>query len=262
MKENIKWSYLIYFLLFIQLITACSKVEDDPCLEKQQPVIDFKMGARIAHFNAVDTLIESDTILAFNKVEFLAPDGFDQYEWKIGRDERVFTDQRFSLIFTQPQEVVVVQLITQSTPDKICFPLDDGRDTLRKYLTIVPKEENPIYGDFHGYLEAAPEDTFTVRIFVDPVSGEGIHTININKGCYPEGIPNISVGLPLTLAYKKIIFGDDENFYIDNCKDPRGWFELDESGQHVVINYTTSIEVPNGIDTKREQHKFIGIRVK
>lgn len=82
--------------------------------------------------------------------------------------------------------------MVERTPNKSCFPNDDGLDTLVKYFTRLGYlgENHPIIGDYHGYLESNPEDTFTVSIqrrlmsWQDPTTEyKSFFVFNINKGC-------------------------------------------------------------------------------
>jgi len=123
-------------------------------------------------------------------------------------------------------------------------------------LTVFPKRKNPIYGKFKGSLLDDPSDTFDVEVFVDPVKGEGIHTVNINKGCYPESIPGFSIGLSVRQTYKRFVFGDSEAFNIGPCLDPRGWYTVSEDGRSLRVDYTISVDDEQ--DQSRKHQVFIG----
>lgn len=246
--------YLCFTVLILLFVTGCAKVVDSDCRGEVLLSASFKIGARMVHFGGVDTLVETDTVLTFNVVEFVAAEGFTDYQWKIGEDDRIFTDRSISLIFDEPETALKIELIAVDSAINPCFPLEIVSDTVVKYLTVFPKRKNPIYGTFRGVLLDDPLDTFEVEVFIDPVTREGFHTVNINKGCYPESIPGISVGLLSKQTYKRIVFGDIESFLIGPCLDPRGWYTVSPDGRSLRVEYS----IVDTLNNTRKQQEFIG----
>ena len=246
--------FIIYFVVIILVITGCAKVVDSDCPAELLPTASFQMGARMLHFGGVDTLIETDTVLTSNTVEFIAAEGFTNYRWRIGEDDRIFTDRSVSLVFDEPEAEVRVELIATGIEENPCFPLGNISDTVVKYLTVFPRRKNPIYGTFRGVLLDQPMDTFEVDVFIDPIRREGFHTVNINRGCYPESIPGFSLGLAVKETYKRFVFGDSESFLIGPCFDPRGWYTISPDGQSLRVEYS----ILDTVNATRRTQKFIG----
>ena len=246
--------FFISFVIISLFITGCAKVVESDCLGEILPRASFQMGARVVHFAGIDTLIETDTVLTSNVVEFIANEDFINYRWKIGEEDRVFTDRRVSLIFDEPETAVRVELIATSIEGNPCFPLANPSDTIVKYLTVFPRRKNPIYGTFRGILLDAPLDTFEVEVFIDPKTREGFHTVNINRGCYPESIPGFSIGLLTRETYKRFAFGDTESFLVGPCLDPRGWYTVSPDGRSLRVDYS----ILDTLSNTRKKQEFIG----
>jgi hypothetical protein len=121
---------------------SCDNCEDitnpecknyDPCWEGEVKA-SFTIMEQVAgnstarrYFIPYDT----DTIVQYS-IEFAAPEGFDKYTWLIGSEvlnERVIYRNNFPRGQTTP-----ITLIVEKTPNTICFPDDDGIDTLVRYM--------------------------------------------------------------------------------------------------------------------------------
>ncbi len=67
-----------------------------------------------------------------------------KYEWRFNDSDQVFTTSGFSLRFI-PKKVlassIAITLILSKTPNKECFPQDNGIDTLTKTLHFVKMKE-------------------------------------------------------------------------------------------------------------------------
>ena len=246
--------FALYFTTIILFVTGCAKVVDSDCPEELLSTINFQMGAQITDFDGVDTLIETDTVISSNRVAFIAAEGYENYRWTIGEDDRIFTDRRVSLIFDEPEVDIRIELIATRVGEDPCFPLANPSDTIVKYLSVFPRRKNPIYGTFRGALLDEPLDTFDVEVFIDPITREGLHTVNINRGCYPESIPGFSIGLLTKQTYKRFAFGDTESFLVGPCLDPRGWYTISPDGRSLRVDYS----IVDTINTIRKRQVFIG----
>ncbi|NBC09635.1 MAG: hypothetical protein GVY26_20780 [Bacteroidetes bacterium] len=111
----------------------------------------------------------------------------DHYEWQIGLDPRTFNDSIHRTTFQNVAGDIDVTLkVAQESPNTDCFPDDTGLDQVTRTVHFVPytastiEEElayRPIYGEYLGYNEDTPSDTFRVKI---------------NRTHWPTGFPNIT----------------------------------------------------------------------
>lgn len=238
MKTN--WRILILFFSGVLVIIGCDCDDPtdpkcsnyDPCYEVTEVKANFNFYEGIG-----DTLIQSDTVLNLFVV-FKAEGEYDKVKWKIGDDAREFTEEQFSLAF-RDTGTYKVTLMVERTPNKSCFPNDDGLDTLVKYFTRVKGlgDNHPIIGDYHGYLESNPEDTFTVNVKYelewqgDPTDPTDKHffVFNINKGCRDI---NYQRGVRVSDSYRALYI-NGLGYTGDGCKQVEGY----------VLGYTDFNEV-------------------
>lgn len=142
-----------------------------------------------------------DTAYNNQPMVFRAPGApYTSYEWLFGSiDKR--TGQNVIVDFSKNDlGTIPVRLIARRPLNTVCFPHDDGVDTLTKILTLVPFRDlhAPIYGKFQGANKDAPADTFSVRVYSGPdlkyVNNPDYvnYLVGIPKGCR---IPYQEIGL-------------------------------------------------------------------
>ena len=153
------------------LTTGCPRhPPDDPAPDPCAELLATPLAMQFLERTGTPT---PDTAISGQSITFeAAGQPYTSWSWRIGTDPRPHTGQRVSLFF-QPTESgrLTVQLIGTRPPNKACTPTDDGVDTVRRTLVLMPYAalaQAPIYGRFHGYNLDAPADTFTVRIFRAP----------------------------------------------------------------------------------------------
>jgi len=226
----------------------------NPCENKRQIGGSFTMGEHITNYGGVDTLLVSDTVITDNVVLFRADSTYSSYEWKIGDDPRVFTTKEVGLMFRSPESNIPVRLIARWRADKECFPEDVGVDTVYKYLTVIDKRDNPIFGTYIGALVTNPTHSYEVEISTD-LWFDTFYLKNINEGCE---MSNNHLGI--RLAYKAISFSEDSStqIYINGCKNPKGWLFLSSTGYELVGNYSVGNGSQLMLETVRTKEKFVG----
>ncbi len=246
-------------ILFFSLL-GCRDDDFSVCEDKEEVTAKFSIGVKLTlHREELDTLLVSDTVLTFNRVEFSADETYDSYEWNIGDDPRVFSDRKVTLFFETPESNLEIRLIAKRNPNTGCFPDDDGIDTLVRRLTVIERLENPVFGKYFGYLEDSPNDSFQVSIIYSDLWG--IQMININEGCNPAS--KGFVGPDIDFLYKKLFFGNDKGsyYYVDGCQDPVGWLFVAPNNNDVIIEYSTGGgDKYNAFPEIRTYHRFIGKR--
>lgn len=104
---------------------------------------------------------DSDTIHS-RYVEFEAPEGMDKYTWIIGSE--VLHDRVVSRGEFPRNESIPITLIVEKTPNSICFPNDDGIDTLVRniYYQSGSCNYSKVYGSYKGHFLRNPNEEFIV----------------------------------------------------------------------------------------------------
>ncbi len=243
--------------LGIFLTTCKDKETPDPCAGVERVSAEFVMGQRIAYSEllanppfSIDTLVASDTALT-GMVYFEAAELGEgvTYEWQVGNEQNTSTQRQFFLVFGDPVYNIPVRLIVRR-PNSTCFAEGTDADTLVKYLTVIERSDNPIYGTYEGSLLSDPNDVFEVTLLLATPTNRLI--ININKGCNPL----TSVGG--NFAYKQLFF--HIYYFADRgCLSPTGWAVLDEQDPDKVrINFRS--RTFSDVDAPFIEDVFIGTR--
>jgi len=236
---------LILTVNFILSISCTDKHVENPCKDKIQPVAEFAIKEIVG-----DTAFIADTVFRDNAVRFEALNQYATVKWKIGDDPRNFSEPKFQLYFLNDLLTIPITFTGTNTPDKFCFPNDNGIYSGIKQLTTVEQYDkailalSPLIGRYKGYFTSNPLDTFTVRIeYFDSLKYDP--SITGNKNFYwisniPKGYkdltsspaleyPELSNGLPIEMGYKCFEFG----WSASKCDSGNGWLSHDT----LYVNY-------------------------
>jgi hypothetical protein len=158
---------LVSISVLIFVLNSCGKDPvEPPCECGQKPVsanftITETSGSpqsMIQRFEPYDT----DTLM-FGDAVFTALEENANYKWLIGIEtlnDKIVERSGFPL-----GETVPITLVVEKEPDNDCFPNDDGKDTLTRFLYKAESScESLIHGNYHGALTSNPQDTFTISI--------------------------------------------------------------------------------------------------
>jgi hypothetical protein len=231
----------ILFLLFSGLIVAigCNKDEPDctdftnplcsnynPCHDQEATSADFQTDCVVRRDKYKTITSQEDTFYLGTSIVFTAlQEDALSYEWKIGDDDRTFTEQEFSLDFNPSDSVslfnrpVPIQLIVTRTPNTACFPTDDGIDTLTKYIYFVSRHEvthKKFVGTWVGSLDAEPDDIYEIEIFEEidqysqPWESSYYNLVFVNLGNEGDG----------TCIFKNYTGLYYNNFYVGDFVSP------------------------------------------
>lgn len=189
------YKVLLIAITILLIVMSCDKDPiKNPCDCGQQPVsANFTITETRAwpswlmeKFEPYDT----DTLM-FGSAVFTAFEDDAKYTWLIGTE--TLHDKEVKRSNFPSGQTVPITLIVEKTPDNECFPNDDGRDTLIRYLYQAESPcESLINGNYHGVLESNQQDTFTVYIDNCPpypdINGNGIPSnnlviVNLKQGC-------------------------------------------------------------------------------
>jgi hypothetical protein len=214
--------------VLILSVSGCDPDEvtkTDPCKDK----IPFT-GNFFIYENVGDSLVETDSALQYNYITFQAEDDFDTYEWTIGTDPRVFTENKVSLLFTEAYGKIDVTLKSTKKKNE-CFPEDETEKVVTKSFYVINWQFAPIIGAYQGHFKSTPFKRDTVKILYIPGSDEfgSFRLININKGCMvnPQ-FPESSVWDIVHRGVRAFYFESRGEHY-NGCKSPKVWLKLTDS---------------------------------
>jgi hypothetical protein len=141
----------------------------NPCYGKKPVTADFIFGG-LAPINYPDYTICPDTIFMSGGEDrrgldygitmgFKALEPNAKYTWKLGAE--TINEKEFERWFIKSGLPGVYQatLIVEKTPDAVCFPLDDGKDTITKKFTLMPHYQLPIMGKYKVLFEGSKDST-------------------------------------------------------------------------------------------------------
>ncbi len=247
--NNIKIVFVSILLVFLSSCNNDDKVITDPCAGLKPITAEIVISERVK-----DTIIHSDTVIYYRPVQFSSPRKYDSYEWKIGYDDRTFSDSSVVLNFREPFGELPIRLIVKSRPDTECFPEDDGIDTLEKTFYVKHPSEIAILGSYIGAHERDLLDTFGVDIIWVPQKGLIIN--NINRGFIDTVFKNSPL---IDKWYGNNIVMFETGATNAGSLGPKGTAILSENGNEIIINY--SARDPEDFE-KRNQFRYIGTRRK
>ncbi|HMO62073.1 MAG TPA: hypothetical protein PKC39_07480 [Ferruginibacter sp.] len=259
---------LALLVMSVTLIAAnCRKKADppfNPCKDKTAFKADFVIEESVG-----DTSYITDKALAPGYVYFKAKGDYDSLRWFIGGGtQNTSTNKTHVLYFTQADGDVEVTLIGYRKPNTQCFPNDKSADTLKKVVSILPRDQTAaIVGRFLGYNTNEPSDTFSVYVNADNSVGIWQYFVkNLPKNC--PGYVQVSdehprnIGLSVASGYSAFRIKDAASTV---CASVTGFGEL-KNNDSLIINYS-AIPMPPGPPFppftpggERTQYKFIGVR--
>ena len=249
----------VFVLIFSSFALSCCK---DECKVQTATSADFKIYEALGWDIKVTEVANSDTAVA-TSITFEASDSSSEvrsYEWMIGSDNRTFKSKNVTLEFDSRavNSWVSVRLIVKKDVNKMCFPDDDGVDTIVKRFFVVNK--SLASGKFEGYCKSNPTEKFSIFIGVTPDSDGDLTIDNIPNGCTRKGSIDSHLFEP-SANYRCIIFGRP-NFKTDGklnplrCQIPWGKGKVQPDGVTLIMDY--QIWDPSKNQFVNDQ--FIGIK--
>lgn len=193
MIQLIKKHFLYFTVLCFLFVDGCSCSEDpkpDPCAGKIATTAEFTLYEMGGKFKLKKAKLYTDTVV-FSNSYGCNPDGdsikvfpnttscriyFDakdtsatSYLWEVGDNIKNFTVSGFFLDFNSwaTPAYIDVKLTISKIPNKLCHPLDDGKDTtIRRifFRRLGALEPHPMEGTYKGYINGNPKDTITFDV--------------------------------------------------------------------------------------------------
>lgn len=163
----------------------------DPCYGKEPVVAKIQMQHRLDPNGPPATrnlYVSENDIFPKAQINFSCPLANAKYTWLLGSE--TITSQQFERNFySVPFDTYSVTLIVEKTPEKDCYPSDNGIDTFTQYFKIVPFCELQTLGIFKGVWENGSVDSAVVSIrtfdtqfnWTDSCSGQLIRFTNLQN---------------------------------------------------------------------------------
>lgn len=176
-------TYTTIFLAALLLTFACKKEkpelnisDHDPCACASEVSAEFKIEELATHIPEV-IWDETDTTNYNVTVRFTAKEDGAQYKWYIG--SQIYTTRSVSRIYGDEwkETDVPITLVVTKQPNSICFPNDDGYDSIKKFFHVSqypifdpPNAElyHPLEGTYRVWgptVDDSIEVTFNMRLF-------------------------------------------------------------------------------------------------
>jgi hypothetical protein len=141
---------ILYLLFFaFAFLTSCHKEQAilpnglNGCGCAEETSADFKIEEFWGDINDYDIRTETDTAYTEKNIYFTAYQKDAIYKWYIGTE--ILTDSVVGRFFPNgavENQTIPITLVVKKKPNKICFPNDDGYDSIVKYIHFVKLPAN------------------------------------------------------------------------------------------------------------------------
>ncbi len=183
-------------LLFIWILVGCNPDDSSPCLDASNPDCDnfdpcffsfettaeFTIAEQISPIPPFNTTYVEDSIVAAGEVRFRANDTTaDYYKWYLGT-EIIEGPDRFEVkreIQNLPLGTYNAALVVQKQTDSLCFPLDDGIDSVFRNFYKVNICNLKTANKFIGVFNEGDIDSTIIEL--------GFYDSNLNPNCDMDG---------------------------------------------------------------------------
>ena len=177
--------YVLALLTFV--VFACRKRQPDmtPLLEDcscaNEVSADFFIEEAHAYNNNVlKKFTVTDSIFGGKVVRFRALEEGAEYTWYLGQETEVGSSE---VVKTFPGSYIgqslPVTLVVRKKPNYICFPNDDGYDSITKYVTVAMSQDDyfnrtdvPLAGNFRVKSNTMPDSVDISSVFYRSSSGQ------------------------------------------------------------------------------------------
>ena len=238
----------------------------DPCNGKNRVTADFYIYENHEgldpdsgwEYYDTDTLLGQSVLLVAKETK--DKNGKDvHYTWILGGETISGTNVKSITRYAFPSnEKIPVTLIVNKEPHLDCYPDDDGRDTVTRYMVfphisgITPKWQ----GEYIGYNTDKPNQQLHIALYSrDTTTGSTSRFPRLS------GLPNTSCQWQLldlsTFGYEQLQIKANGNF---DCQSVEGLFRVFDN--YSIYAKYTQMKAPNGDYNDREEKVFIGKRIK
>ncbi len=182
----------------IAVLFACKKEQPemngnakDPCDCASEVSADFTMEEASYFGTNFEFTTEADSILKGQYVLFNANQEDAEYLWYLGTETESTKDtyRQFDNSLTGTTQPII--LVVKKEPNKLCFPEDDGYDSIVKYITITnypiyDYQNNDIdYGTKEGVFRVKNEESqdsieITIDFILDQFNNQKLNIFNFD----------------------------------------------------------------------------------
>lgn len=266
--------FYLFAALLIWLLASGCRCDDprnpecrnfDPCLLQTEVSAAFEMNEIITTSGGDRWPLKVSTgkVHIHRTLELVALDsGEVSHQWIIGTDPRVRTEQQELLTFGNYTGMIEITHIVTGPPRLDCFPGDDGRDTVRQWVEVIPfGEDMPYFGTFRGTNLHQPDQPFSIQVYYVPLNSNqypDMAVSNLPAGC--EYLSNIRYG-----ANGFLIMGGAgaRSDFIDCWGINAGLAQLSANGDSLEIHYR--YDDPDSLAAEpisyvTKESTFLGIR--
>jgi hypothetical protein len=250
--------HALLFLFILSLVLSCSRCKEQECTDSTNPDCPNYVAptpvdpCASSHEVSADFSIEMDVwisgppemplwaasnhcVAGVNDVKLHAYlDNAISYKWIVGIDTISTQDYIFSISNQYAGQTIWIKLIVTGTPDTICFPNDNGIDTISKQIHVVDFCDSHIFGKYKGAWQSAPLDSFEVKLAhedcINPNAQFADYLVNIDQTGDSCGIDWAHFGDTLVTFTSQDIA----------CSSARGAAHLFSDLNHIEINYRIS----------------------
>jgi hypothetical protein len=259
------------FLMAIALVLSCNRCKEEcddasnpecpnyvapvyPCAGHSEVSADFTIEMNV--YAGTPVWYESDYCIAdVNEVRITALlDDAISYTWILGLDTINTQQHVFNFPAIYAGMSLPITLIVIAEPDTLCYPNDDGLDTITRYVTITDICTANIYGTFRGALDDTPTDSFEVKIrrtACTDQSGSEFHLINIDQ-------QGDSCGDAIHHIGNNYVWFSTGN---SACSSARGYAELEEDLYHIYIPFQLMDDSNPLNPSEWPMHHFRGYKI-
>lgn len=294
----------IIFFLAVGVISVWLQSCKDDCQDPTDPTCDnydpcYGKEKTSAYFIVEESLgdkwIECDTIVGrgnVSAVRFTATQEADSFIWTLG-SEIIHSKSFVRKGFPQKEHIPVSLIVINKNPNKICHPLDDGRDTFSRVLYTWGSESYwdeinkkyvidnplPIQGKYQGYFNSNPKNQVIVSLedtsrYCSKLQYEYLmlKSINLPNGYFQPCIDDENCGFfgggwtkrATAATLEMRIYKTDyyNNFQKDSVYQLYGFISLSRDLKEVEIDLEY-FPLWDEIEKKTlKKDKFIGVKIR
>ena len=176
--------YILALLTFV--VFACRKKQPDmtPLLEDcscaNEVSADFLMEEMTTQSEHNSKFTNTDSIFGGTPVRFRALEEGAEYTWYLGQETISGVNK---IIRSFPESYIVqslpITLVVRKKPNYICFPNDDGYDSITKYIAVAMSRDDyfnrtdvPLAGNFRVKSNTMPDSVDISSVFYRSPSGQ------------------------------------------------------------------------------------------
>ena len=244
-----RFNLIIFISLLLSLGYSCTPDDDlpppDPCLTAPAPDPTFSMYRSLERTvlgEEVEVRLEVRDTVYFGAINFEAAGGYDDYQWTIGSDQRVFDEREFWLHFPVyiADGLEVSLTVAEDFAECSERELETASSTQRFDFIHIPYDEPHLYeATFVGNnKKETDQPPFEINLAKDP-DGR-LHLRDFPRGAKNDDFFN---DIGIRPDYKQFIFLSNNS---SCCFYARGIGTISDDRQTLRIDYRYRNEAGDG----------------